>query len=94
MTVYCIDIDNTICTTDGNHYELAEPKDDVIDKVNALYDTGDTIKIFTARGSSSGKNWRPLTKWQLENWGVKYHELIMGKPSADIFVDDRAISKL
>ena len=31
-----------------------------------------------------------LTKQQLDDWGVKYHELIMGKPHADYFIDDKA----
>ena len=31
-----------------------------------------------------------LTKQQLDDWGVKYHELIMGKPHADFFIDDKA----
>ena len=33
---------------------------------------------------------RPLTQAQLKMWGVKYHELLMGKPHADIFIDDKA----
>jgi hypothetical protein len=32
-----------------------------------------------------------LTKQQLEEWGVKYNELIMGKPHADLFIDDKGI---
>ena len=32
-----------------------------------------------------------LTKKQLKKWGVKYHQLIMGKPSYDLIVDDLAI---
>ena len=31
------------------------------------------------------------TKKQLKMWGVKYHELIFGKPSYDIIVDDKSI---
>ena len=27
---------------------------------------------------------------QLKKWGVKYNEIIFGKPSYDIFVDDKA----
>ncbi len=27
---------------------------------------------------------------QLNNWGLKFHELIMGKPSYDILIDDKA----
>ena len=33
-----------------------------------------------------------ITKDQLRAWGVKHHELIMGKPHYDIFIDDKAIN--
>jgi hypothetical protein len=32
---------------------------------------------------------RDLTEEQLAEWGCKYHRLLMGKPHADIFVDDK-----
>ena len=32
---------------------------------------------------------RDLTEKQLEKWGVKYHELLFGKPHADVFIDDK-----
>ena len=32
-----------------------------------------------------------LTKQQLDEWGVKYNELIMGKPHADYFIDDKGV---
>ena len=35
---------------------------------------------------------KPLTEAQLKMWGCKYHELIMGKPHADIFIDDKAMN--
>ena len=31
-----------------------------------------------------------LFEKQLKDWGCKYHELIMGKPHADYFIDDKA----
>ena len=31
-----------------------------------------------------------LTKNQLSNWGLKYHKLILGKPSYDVIVDDKS----
>ena len=31
-----------------------------------------------------------LTVKQLKDWNVKYHKLIMGKPSFDIIIDDKA----
>lgn len=91
MTVYCFDIDGTICTnTDGN-YEQAIPFREVIEKINALFDKGHKIIFFTGRGSTTGIDWYDFTKKQLEGWQVKYHELIMDKPHADIFVDDKGI---
>ena len=32
-----------------------------------------------------------LTVKQLENWGVKYHELFLGKPAGDVYVDDKGM---
>jgi dTDP-glucose 4,6-dehydratase len=63
-----------------------------ISKVNALYEAGSNILIYTARGTVTGIDWRPLTEKQLAEWGVKYHELRLGKPFADIYIDDRAMS--
>ena len=88
---YCFDVDGTLCTKDCN-YEDAKPFVDVIDNLNKLYDDGNKIIIFTSRGYLSGRDWRDLTEAQLNTWGVSYHELIMGKPHADIFIDDRAIN--
>lgn len=90
--IYCIDIDGVIANTHRNDYLKSTPNQAVIDKIKRLYDEGNIIKIFTARGSHSGIKWQEFTKKQLDSWQVKYHELIMGKPHADIFVDDRSIT--
>jgi len=91
--IYVFDIDGTLFDTPpGNEYEKAEPIESMIALVNMLYDEGHTIKIFTARGSSSGINHFELTKKQLEKFGVQYHELIMGKPSAHYFIDDMSLT--
>lgn len=90
--IYCFDIDGTICDTEGSNYESSVPLVDVIKKINALFDAGHTIKIFTARGATSGKDWRKFTEDHLASWGLRYHELIMGKPHADIFIDDHGIN--
>ena len=62
--------------------------------INKLYDEGNTIIFFTARGYVTKIDWRELTLNQLDEWNVKYHELILGKPHADIYVDDKAIKDL
>ncbi len=91
--IYVFDIDGTICTNTNGLYQNALPYEDVIKKINILYDSGNVIKMMTARGSTTGTDWTTLTEKQLRQWGVKYHELIMNmKPHADIFVDDKAIN--
>ena len=91
--IYCFDIDGTICTpTSYGTYEKATPYPDVVDRINSLYDSGNTIKLMTGRGCVSKIDYTELTSRQLESWGVKYHELIMGrKPHADLFIDDRGV---
>ena len=90
--IYCFDLDGTICDTNSSDYANSVPKVDVIKRVNRLSQDGHTIKIFTGRGATSGIDWRKFTEGQLKNWGLKYHELIMGKPHADIFIDDRGMN--
>jgi len=89
--IYCIDVDGTICTiTENQEYHKAIPVPEIINKINKLYDEGHTIKIATARGQTSGKDFSELTSNQLEEWGVKYHEM-WAKPSADFYVDDKSL---
>jgi mannose-6-phosphate isomerase-like protein (cupin superfamily) len=88
-----VDIDNTICTTgDGtNKYQLAIPISEKIEYMNSLYENGNTITYWTARGNASGIDQTELTKQQLASWGCKYHTLIMGKPSYDLLIDDKTM---
>jgi len=100
MKTYVFDIDGTICTQtkDGNYHE-ALPIADRIQKVNDLYDDGNTIILLTARGMGmSGNNQMKaygllysFTLSQLEGWGVKFHSLFLGKPEGDIYVDDKGV---
>jgi len=90
---YCFDMDETICLTPSSRkYEEAMPYLQVIKKINELYDSGHEISIFTSRGGTSGKYYGKLSLAQLDAWGVKYHKFRLGKPSYDLFVDDKAVS--
>ena len=97
--ILCFDLDNVICSTKKNYYGQSKPKRNIIKFVNFLYEKNYYIKIFTARGMGQynknrkeiKKNLENLTKNQLKKWGVKYHELILFKPSYDIFVDDKSL---
>ena len=89
MIVY-IDIDETICNSPKDrNYSLAEPIVENIEKANKLYDSGNTIVYWTARGTGSGIDWREVTEKQFSDWGVKYHDLKFGKPIYDLFIDDK-----
>ncbi len=87
--IYCFDIDNTLCTQNGANYIEAQPIFSRIKKVNRLYAEGHKIILYTARGATTGIDWKDLTERQLRQWKVKYHELCMGKPGADIYIDDK-----
>jgi hypothetical protein len=92
IKIFCFDLDNTLCHTNGTDYANAKPIIKRIIKVNQLFDEGNIIKLLTARGSETGTDWSDTTLSQLDIWGVKYHELKFGKPSADYYIDDRGIS--
>jgi len=97
---YVIDIDGTICNkpVDGD-YETSVPIEDRIEAINRLYDEGHQIIYLTARGMGRYKNSRALahkefyelTYNQLKDWGCKFHELHMGKPSGDFYIDDKGV---
>ena len=93
MIIY-VDIDHTICKyeEDTLEYSKAIPIHDRIDKINNLYDQGNTIVYWTARGTMTGIDWREITENQFAEWGVKYHELKFGKPTYDLFIDDKNIN--
>lgn len=89
---FVFDIDGVIAKLESsNNYKLAEANQAMIEVVNKLYDMGNEIILFTARGYVTGIDWSEVTKDQLSNWGVKYHELHFGKPNADYYIDDKFI---
>lgn len=92
MIIY-VDIDETICTKSPDlKYNNAKPLPERIDKINKLYDDGNTIVYWTARGTVTGIDWREVTEKQFKEWGVKFHDLKFGKPAYDLFIDDKNIN--
>jgi hypothetical protein len=95
MLIY-VDIDDTICYYDSSNislnYSNAKPYITRISKINALYDEGHMIIYWTARGTKTNINWFNITLEQLYKWGCKFHELRMGKPAYDLFIDDKNIN--
>jgi len=100
--VALVDIDETICFYHGKRqYDLAEPSQKNIDKINKLYDEGWHIIYWTARGGSEKSKDRGLCYYdftwkQLESWGCKFNDLSTGtkgkhvKPPYDLVIDDKA----
>ena len=87
-----VDIDLTICFYDDwkGDYNEAEPNYENISKINKLYNEGNHITYWTARGFTSKNDYYKLTKKQLVDWGCKYHELITGeKPYYDLLICDK-----
>ena len=97
--IICFDLDDVICTTTKKNYFFSKPKVKVIKKINELYKKGFYIKIFTARfmGRNNEKIFKAKkqgykkTLNQLKRWNLRFHKLIFGKPSYDLFIDDKSI---
>jgi len=91
--IFCFDIDGVITNLiTGNQYDLTTPINENIKLVNMLYEQGHHIILFTARGSATGIDWSEVTRVQMSKWGVRYHQLLFGKPAADYYIDDKFIS--
>jgi len=103
--IIAFDLDDVICKRDveGNNVEKylsCTPIPEMVEIVNSCYDSGNHIIIYTARGmnvfdgnvSEIYKNLYQLTIDHLNEWGVKFHKLVMGKIHYDILIDDKAIS--
>jgi hypothetical protein len=105
--IIAFDLDDVLCTRPegvehlGHHkYLHCQPIQEMIDILNECYDRGDYIKIYTSRGMSVFKgdvskiygNLFESTNQQLKDWGIKYHELIMGKIHYNLLIDDKAIN--
>ena len=96
----CVDVDDTISTTYNRDYVNSLPIEGMIEKLNKLYLEGWEVIYFTARGQlSTGYNIaeiertrRPVLEAWLKKHNVLYTQLIMGKPFADYYIDDKAMT--
>ena len=100
LKIICFDIDNVICKTNTTkNYSKSVPIKKNIKVINEAYNNGFTIILYTARymGRCNGKVSKvkklikPFTLKQLKKWGVKYHKIYFGKPSFDLFIDDKSL---
>ena len=86
-----IDLDNTLCRSENSDYINSTPITERIEYINNLKESGNHITIWTARGSKSGINHRDLTLRQLEEWNIKYDDLLIGKQTFLIFLFHRKV---
>ena len=85
--VILIDMDGTICTEESPaDRPLALPLPGAVQAVNRLIDEGHTVILWTGRGWDQYR----VTKHWLEEHGFRYDQLLMGKPIANLIIDDRA----
>lgn len=88
---FVLDIDGTIidCDQGKDKYIHSYPLIDEINKLNKLYEDGNTIILHT------GRNWAnyQATKDQLEIFGVCYNELVMSKPQG-IYIDPNSYKSI
>lgn len=89
---FVFDIDGVVAKLEPQlNYAETSSNEKMVRIINKLYDMGNEIVLFTARGYVTGIDWSETTKEQLEQWGVKYHQLFFGKPNADYYIDDKML---
>jgi hypothetical protein len=83
-----VDLDGVVCTEESFFERpLARPIPGAREALRRLRAAGFTVVIYTAR--SWGE--LPVTRRWLAEHGIEYDGLHMGKPVADLWIDDRAI---
>lgn len=107
LKTIAFDLDDVICYRSKgyehlgpNKYDYCKSNQSVVDLVNSLYDKGNKIIIYTARGMSQYKGNVALiyselyskTIQQLNDWGLKYDQLVMGKIHYEVLIDDKALN--
>lgn len=89
MLRYVIDIDGVLFHGSKDS-DVVLPIEQNIQRIRELYNAGNHITIYSARPRYA----RALTKRQLYKNCVPFHQLKLGKPYADIYIDDKAETQL
>lgn len=99
---YCFDLDGTICYTKklDEDYSDVLPIPGSIDTIQTLKSQGHYIIIYTARNMITHNNnigkiianqAKIVIDW-LNKYEIPYDELYFGKPLADFYIDDKAVT--
>ena len=96
----CCDVDGVLANTSSKKdYENSEPIIENIHLLNDLYWSGAHITLHTARYMlrenhnaklAHDRGYEELRKWCKKHF-VYYDNIVMGKPSAQYYIDDKAI---
>ena len=99
---YCFDLDNTLVSFPEVYgdYTTVKPIPENISILRKLHKANNTIIIYTARRMHTCygnvgkvvKNIAKITIETLERFNIPYDELYFGKPHADFYIDDLAVS--
>lgn len=105
--IIAFDLDDVLCSRLNGYenlgplkYDYCYPIVENIEMVNSLYNEGYKIVIYTARGMTQfngnvheiySKLYTKTTE-QLKSWGLKYHQLVMGKIHYDVLIDDKVMN--
>lgn len=98
----CLDLDGTICLTKTNHQSYSDvlPFPGAVEKIQKLKQDGHYIIIYTARhmgscnnniGQVMARQGKIIIEW-LDKHKIPYDEIVLGKPLADIYIDDKALT--
>jgi hypothetical protein len=84
-----VDLDGTICTEEQTFERaLAKPIPGAREALKALIEAGHTVIIYSSRSWSELR----MTEAWLKSHDIPYSGLHLGKPVADLFIDDRAVT--
>ena len=88
------DLDDTLYDDPGLGSQLLrsnpQPYPEVVEFIRAKFNEGWRITFFSAR------HWNCLEYFEqyMSRWDIPYHQIILGKPTYDYFVDDKAFNSL
>jgi capsule biosynthesis phosphatase len=96
---FCFDIDGVVFKINSN-YEKHEPIYETVNYMIHLKKMNHTIILYTARKMSThngnigliNKNIVEKTLYNLNRFNIPFDEIYFGKPSADIYIDDKGLN--
>jgi capsule biosynthesis phosphatase len=97
--VICFDVDDTLCVTKNRDYANSEPIEPMVARLREAKANGWRVVLYTARGQGrSNGQWETVAeevKLEIaafcQRHNVPYDEIIVGKPWAKWYVDDKAL---